>query len=158
MSLMQIQFHAGQEIIQEQITRVLLERLIVNRPHPWGLLITFIELIKVILCSRHIIVFFFSFYCGFYCCNYWRGNWQVILSCCCRGMSMLVTYYMSVEWSVMYWKSYVWKSSVFSPLMFCRVRWFWVTAWWVVLRWWWVACWGWWLVVRCAAAVMICWG
>ena len=27
--------------------RVLLERLIVNRPHPWGLLITFIELIKV---------------------------------------------------------------------------------------------------------------
>ena len=37
-----------QEIIQEQITRVLLERLIVNRPHPWGLLITFIELIKVI--------------------------------------------------------------------------------------------------------------
>lgn len=37
---------AKQEIIQEQITRVLLERLIVNRPHPWGLLITFIELIK----------------------------------------------------------------------------------------------------------------
>ncbi|ONL92530.1 transcription regulator [Zea mays] len=37
---------ATQEITQEQITRVLLERLIVNRPHPWGLLITFIELIK----------------------------------------------------------------------------------------------------------------
>ena len=35
-----------QEIVKEQITRVLLERLIVNRPHPWGLLITFIELIK----------------------------------------------------------------------------------------------------------------
>ncbi|CEP14955.1 hypothetical protein [Parasitella parasitica] len=35
-----------QEIAKEQITRVLLERLIVNRPHPWGLLITFIELIK----------------------------------------------------------------------------------------------------------------
>ena len=34
------------EAIQEQITRVLLKRLIVNRPHPWGLLITFIELIK----------------------------------------------------------------------------------------------------------------
>jgi CCR4-NOT transcription complex subunit 1 len=32
--------------VQEQITRVLLERLIVHRPHPWGLLITFIELIK----------------------------------------------------------------------------------------------------------------
>ncbi|VAI11395.1 unnamed protein product [Triticum turgidum subsp. durum] len=37
---------ASQEHIQEQVTRVLLERLIVNRPHPWGLLITFIELIK----------------------------------------------------------------------------------------------------------------
>ncbi|XP_031390313.1 CCR4-NOT transcription complex subunit 1 isoform X2 [Punica granatum] len=37
---------SNQEIIQEQITRVLFERLIVNRPHPWGLLITFIELIK----------------------------------------------------------------------------------------------------------------
>ncbi|KAI3844272.1 hypothetical protein MKW92_023019 [Papaver armeniacum] len=36
----------NQEVVQEQITRVLLERLIVNRPHPWGLLITFIELIK----------------------------------------------------------------------------------------------------------------
>ncbi|KAM0926260.1 hypothetical protein ACQ4PT_003393 [Festuca glaucescens] len=35
-----------QDNVQEQITRVLLERLIVNRPHPWGLLITFIELIK----------------------------------------------------------------------------------------------------------------
>jgi len=37
---------APQEIVQEQITRVLVERLIVHRPHPWGLLITFIELIK----------------------------------------------------------------------------------------------------------------
>ncbi|KAI8604517.1 CCR4-Not complex component, Not1-domain-containing protein [Dissophora ornata] len=37
---------ATQETIKERITRVLLERLIVNRPHPWGLLITFIELIK----------------------------------------------------------------------------------------------------------------
>jgi CCR4-NOT transcription complex subunit 1 len=37
---------AGSEYTQEQITRVLLERLIVHRPHPWGLLITFIELIK----------------------------------------------------------------------------------------------------------------
>lgn len=32
--------------VKEQITRVLLERLITQRPHPWGLLITFIELIK----------------------------------------------------------------------------------------------------------------
>jgi CCR4-NOT transcription complex subunit 1 len=37
---------APHEAVQEQITRVLLERLIVHRPHPWGLLITFIELIK----------------------------------------------------------------------------------------------------------------
>jgi len=37
---------ANQSIIQEQVTRVLVERLIVHRPHPWGLLITFIELIK----------------------------------------------------------------------------------------------------------------
>jgi len=35
-----------QEVVQEQITRVLVERLIISRPHPWGLLITFIELIK----------------------------------------------------------------------------------------------------------------
>jgi len=32
--------------VKEQVTRVLLERLIVHRPHPWGILITFIELIK----------------------------------------------------------------------------------------------------------------
>ncbi|XP_044493750.1 CCR4-NOT transcription complex subunit 1-like [Mangifera indica] len=44
--LLYLYAEANQEIIQEQITRVLLERLIVNRPHPWGLLITFIELIK----------------------------------------------------------------------------------------------------------------
>ncbi|KAK3820433.1 MAG: CCR4-Not complex component, Not1-domain-containing protein [Benniella sp.] len=44
--LLYLFFEATQETIKEQITRVLLERLIVNRPHPWGLLITFIELIK----------------------------------------------------------------------------------------------------------------
>eukprot|EP00834_Sanchytrium_tribonematis_P001600 NODE_40_length_35084_cov_0.543519.p24 type:complete len:128 gc:universal NODE_40_length_35084_cov_0.543519:27904-28287(+) len=33
-------------VIREQITRVLLERLIANRPHPWCLLTTFVELIK----------------------------------------------------------------------------------------------------------------
>lgn len=38
--------NASDEKVQEQITRVLLERLIANRPHPWGLLVTFIELIK----------------------------------------------------------------------------------------------------------------
>lgn len=39
-------FANGTELVKEQITRVLLERLIVNRPHPWGLLASFIELIK----------------------------------------------------------------------------------------------------------------
>jgi len=37
---------ATKEYIKEQITRVMLERLIVNRPHPWGLLITFIDLMN----------------------------------------------------------------------------------------------------------------
>jgi CCR4-NOT transcription complex subunit 1 len=32
--------------VKEQVTRVLLERLILHRPHPWGLLVTFVELIK----------------------------------------------------------------------------------------------------------------
>lgn len=45
-TLLHLFAEANAEAIQEQITRVLLERLIVNRPHPWGLLITFIELIK----------------------------------------------------------------------------------------------------------------
>eukprot|EP00299_Pterocystis_sp_00344_P016155 c8098_g1_i2.p1 GENE.c8098_g1_i2~~c8098_g1_i2.p1 ORF type:complete len:985 (+),score=183.88 c8098_g1_i2:1681-4635(+) len=44
--LLYIFAESNQEIVKEQITRVLLERLIVHRPHPWGLLITFIELIK----------------------------------------------------------------------------------------------------------------
>ena len=45
--LLQLFQTAQKEIIPEQITRVLLERLIVNRPHPWGLLITFIELVPL---------------------------------------------------------------------------------------------------------------
>lgn len=44
--LLSLFLHADESIVKEQITRVLLERLIVHRPHPWGLLITFIELIK----------------------------------------------------------------------------------------------------------------
>lgn len=44
--LLQLFSESSNEFVKEQITRVLLERLIVNRPHPWGLLITFIELIK----------------------------------------------------------------------------------------------------------------
>lgn len=35
-----------QSDVRQQITRVLLERLIVHRPHPWGLIITLLELIK----------------------------------------------------------------------------------------------------------------
>lgn len=45
--VMLVLFSEGKdEGVKEQVTRVLLERLIVHRPHPWGLLITFIELIK----------------------------------------------------------------------------------------------------------------
>ncbi|KAG0225949.1 hypothetical protein BGW41_004453 [Actinomortierella wolfii] len=44
--LLYLFYETNQESIKEQVTRVLLERLIANRPHPWGLLITFIELIK----------------------------------------------------------------------------------------------------------------
>jgi len=44
--LLLFQSTQDKEIVREQITRVLIERLIVNKPHPWGLLITFIELIK----------------------------------------------------------------------------------------------------------------
>ena len=36
----------GKDMVQEQMARVLLERLICNRPYPWGLLHTFIELLK----------------------------------------------------------------------------------------------------------------
>lgn len=34
------------ERFQEVMTRILLERFIVHRPHPWGALVTFIELLK----------------------------------------------------------------------------------------------------------------
>jgi len=37
---------SDKEIVREQMTRVLIERLIVNKPHPWGLLNTFYELIR----------------------------------------------------------------------------------------------------------------
>ena len=32
--------------VRQQVTRILLERLIVHRPHPWGLIITLLELLK----------------------------------------------------------------------------------------------------------------
>ncbi|VDN01607.1 unnamed protein product [Thelazia callipaeda] len=45
-TLLYLFLEANTEVIQEQITRILFERLVALRPHPWGLLITFIELIK----------------------------------------------------------------------------------------------------------------
>lgn len=36
----------GAEVLREQIARVLLERIIVHRPHPWGVLVTLAELIR----------------------------------------------------------------------------------------------------------------
>jgi CCR4-NOT transcription complex subunit 1 len=39
-------FAKSNELVQESIARVLLERLISSRPYPWGLLITFSELVK----------------------------------------------------------------------------------------------------------------
>lgn len=33
-------------VLRECITRVLLERLIVHRPHPWGVMVSFIEIVK----------------------------------------------------------------------------------------------------------------
>lgn len=39
-------FREGAVGLRECIARVLLERLVVQRPHPWGLLITFIDLIR----------------------------------------------------------------------------------------------------------------
>uniref|UniRef100_A0A1I7SU78 Ubiquitinyl hydrolase 1 n=2 Tax=Bursaphelenchus xylophilus TaxID=6326 RepID=A0A1I7SU78_BURXY len=38
--------HAHNSEVQEQITRTLFERLVAQKPHPWGLLITFVELIR----------------------------------------------------------------------------------------------------------------
>jgi hypothetical protein len=34
------------EVISEQVTRILIERLQVNEPYPWGLVITFRELLQ----------------------------------------------------------------------------------------------------------------
>ncbi|KAI5811611.1 CCR4-Not complex component, Not1-domain-containing protein [Peziza echinospora] len=42
----QSQGHQCEMDIRQQITRVLLERLIVHRPHPWGVIITLLDLIK----------------------------------------------------------------------------------------------------------------
>jgi CCR4-NOT transcription complex subunit 1 len=37
---------AKDDRFQEVMTKVLLERFIVHRPHPWGALMTFIELLR----------------------------------------------------------------------------------------------------------------
>jgi CCR4-NOT transcription complex subunit 1 len=37
--------HTG-EAVKDQITRILVERLLAHKPHPWGLLVTFVELVK----------------------------------------------------------------------------------------------------------------
>jgi len=42
----QCQGHPSELDIRQKITRVLLERLIVHRPHPWGVIITLLDLIK----------------------------------------------------------------------------------------------------------------
>ena len=40
-------FHeVNDERFREIVTKVLLERFIVHRPHPWGALVTFIELLR----------------------------------------------------------------------------------------------------------------
>lgn len=38
--------HVKGEMFQEIITKVLLERFVVHRPHPWGAILTFIELLR----------------------------------------------------------------------------------------------------------------
>jgi CCR4-Not complex component, Not1 len=37
---------ASDDSLREIITRVLIERFVVHRPHPWGALVTFIELLR----------------------------------------------------------------------------------------------------------------
>ncbi|KAJ1021633.1 hypothetical protein NDA16_003770 [Ustilago loliicola] len=49
-AILQLFSESEDELVREQIVRVLLERLIINRPHPWGLLVTFMELMKT---QRH---------------------------------------------------------------------------------------------------------
>eukprot|EP01068_Selenidium_serpulae_P010416 Selendium_serpulae@DN5461_c0_g1_i2.p2 len=39
-------FHHSSEIVKEQITRVLLERVVAHLPHPWGLIIAVMELLN----------------------------------------------------------------------------------------------------------------
>jgi CCR4-NOT transcription complex subunit 1 len=43
---MQHWFSTGAQEVQEQIMRVLCERLMVPRPHPWGLIVMMLEMVK----------------------------------------------------------------------------------------------------------------
>lgn len=45
MVLLELFAEANQDIVRDHITRVLFERLLVHKPHPWGLVVTFMELI-----------------------------------------------------------------------------------------------------------------
>jgi CCR4-NOT transcription complex subunit 1 len=44
--LLHIWIECKSDMIKEHMVRVFLERIVVSRPHPWGLLVTFIELAK----------------------------------------------------------------------------------------------------------------
>ncbi|WFD29244.1 hypothetical protein MSPP1_000251 [Malassezia sp. CBS 17886] len=45
--LVRLYTHGSDDLLKEQILRVLLERTIVNRPHPWGLLFTFAHVLRI---------------------------------------------------------------------------------------------------------------
>ncbi|EST08344.1 CCR4-Not complex, Not1 subunit, domain of unknown function DUF3819 [Kalmanozyma brasiliensis GHG001] len=49
-ALIQLFAESEDDSVRQQIVRVLLERLVIHRPHPWGLVATFIELMKT---QRH---------------------------------------------------------------------------------------------------------
>jgi len=44
--LLHVWLECKSDSIKEHMVRVFLERIVVSRPHPWGLLVTFIELVK----------------------------------------------------------------------------------------------------------------
>ncbi|KAJ1926927.1 CCR4-NOT core subunit cdc39 [Tieghemiomyces parasiticus] len=50
-ALLRLFTESNVEAVQEQITRVLIERAVVNRPLPWGLLVTLIELMSNPACK-----------------------------------------------------------------------------------------------------------
>ena len=44
--LLHLFYEVEDDTFREVMTKVLLERFIVHRPHPWGALVTFIELLR----------------------------------------------------------------------------------------------------------------